>query len=148
MPPSEMSQAERMKFAPGEHGQQIVQAGLGFEIERGRSAPDAAENDFGELGGAEGGKVGCGFRIGCIRLRARTWFALKSRKRQLADGRRIERNFEFRVGLLAARNRPQQNDCVFLALEIRGHGFGHVVEDADDAENRRGIDAFAARLVI
>ena len=35
-----------------------------------------------------------------------------------------------------------------LALEVRGHGLGHVIENADDAEHRRGIDAFAARLVI
>ena len=71
MPPSEMSRAEWMQLAPGEHGQQSVQAGFGVEIERGRRAPDAAENDFGELRGAEGGEIRCGFRLGCIRLRAR-----------------------------------------------------------------------------
>ena len=31
---------------------------------------------------------------------------------------------------------------------MRGHGFGHVVENAHDAQHRRGIDAFAAGLVI
>ena len=72
------------EFAPGEHGQQIVQAGLGFEIERGRSAPETAENDFGELRGAEGGEVGCGFRIRCIRLRMRT--PVRAQEREAAIG--------------------------------------------------------------
>ena len=124
------------ELAPGEHGQQIVQAGLGVEIERGRLAPQAAENDFGELRGAESGEVRCGFGVGCIGFRAPPRFALKSGKRILADGRRIERNLELWVGLFAARNRPEQHDGVFLALEVRGHGFGHVIENADNAEDR------------
>ena len=36
----------------------------------------------------------------------------------------------------------------FSRWKLRGHGFGHVFENADNAEDRRGIDAFAARLVI
>ena len=74
--------------------------------------------------------------------------ALERGQRILTDGRRIERNFEVRIGLLAARNRPEQHDGVVLALKVRGHGLGHVVENADDAEHRRGIDAFAAGLVV
>ena len=66
----------------------------------------------------------------------------------MADGRRIERNLEFGIGLFAARNRPQQNDGVLLALKTRRDGFGDVVENADDAEDGRGIDAFAAGLVV
>src|SRR5208282_5891662 len=31
------------EFAPCEHGQQVVQASFGFEVERGRSAPETAE---------------------------------------------------------------------------------------------------------
>ena len=34
------------------------------------------------------------------------------------------------------------------ALKVRRNGLGYVVQNADDAKNRRGIDAFAAGLVV
>ena len=83
-----------------------------------------------------------------VRLFTRSGFALQRRKRVLADGRRIEGNFELRIRLLTARNRPEQHDGVFLALEARGHRLRRIFQNADDAEHRRGINAFAARLVI
>lgn len=41
-----------------------------------------------------------------------------------------------------------QIDEIAGALEVRGDGFGYVVENADDADDGRGVDAFATGLVI
>ena len=64
------------------------------------------------------------------------------------DGLGMERNIEGGVGLFGARDWPEQEDGVAVVLEVRGNGLGDVVEDADDAEHRSGIDAFAAGLVV
>ncbi len=120
MPPSEMSRAERMSLRQARMASKSVQAGLGFEIERRRSAPETAENGFGELGRAERGEIRGGLGVSCVGLLAHAGFALERGEGILADGRRIERNFETGIGLLAARNGPEQNDGVSFALEVRG----------------------------
>ena len=42
----------------------------------------------------------------------------------------------------------EEEDEVAGALEAIWNGFGYILEDADDADDRGGIDAFAAGLVV
>ena len=49
----------------------------------------------------------------------------------------------FGSGSSPARHRPQQQDRVACLLEIRRHGLRHIVQNADDAQHRRGINSLA-----
>jgi len=55
-----------------------------------------------------------------------------------ADGCRRERNFKIRIRRFAARNWPQQQDCIPDVLEMSRDRFGDVVENADDASTGVG----------
>jgi hypothetical protein len=57
-------------------------------------------------------------------------------------------NLEVRVRVFAGGDGPEEKDGIAFTLEVRTDGFGYVVEDADDAEDGSGIDAFAAGFII
>src|SRR5271157_1303680 len=123
-----------------------MQAGLGVEIESGRRAPKVAEDHLGELRAAECRHFHRGsFRgvFGNIRDR----FGLNF-NRVIPHRLGLEGNFEVRIGLFAPGNRPKQQNRISSLLELRRNGPGHIVQNAHDAQHRRGIDGFAAGFVI
>ena len=136
----------------GEDGEQGVEIGFGVKVKRRRLAPQAAKNYLGVFGRAKGDQLGGGEGFGVFRVlgndrgltaeHARQWAGIVFRLIGMKG------HMEIGVGLLAGGDRPKKKDGVALGLEVRGNGFGNVVEDADDAEDGGRIDAFAAGFIV
>ena len=129
-----------------------MQVGFRFEVEWWRLTPDAAEDDFGVFGRTKNGEL-----CGCSGRRSRWIFGNDDRVfgSDFADAGLANANCDCLRGRgdsdRAASPRgigPEQAESRRLLAKVRGNGFCNVVEDADDAENGCGIDAFAFGLVI
>ena len=105
------------QLALGQDGEQGVEIGFGIEIERRRLAPDAAENDFGVLRGAEDDEFGGGeASASAVAFRDDDRCHRRGRRGhaevELVSTGRVEGDVEVGVGFFAGGDGPEEQDGV------------------------------------